>query len=341
MGAPSRNPLREGAPRTRRVDDALRVEAGRDVEVADLGGLSQAEVRIRREGLGRAEEPGELGVLQRWDAPLRVRADRREVLPIGAELAERPVLGDRAGRAWPPVRLESADHQPAGVVPRVEVAVEPANQRQEVVHPLDRIGRDVDVLGRVERDRHADGRGEVTGPQTAGEDHALRADVPAIGTNAENGPALGEDARHGNALADRHPVVVSALGERERRVAGIHGAVPRLDERTHEPIGRGKGPDVRHLRRFQQVRFDAVMTGDRRGVAELGESALVLRERERPGRPEVHVDTGFLREPSVQVHAVAREFGQRVGTAYASHQARRVPRGARCRSALVRGAGRR
>ena len=170
------------------------------------------------------------------------------MLPIGAELPERPVLGDRAGRAWPPVRLERADHQPAGVVSRVEVAVEAAHQRQEVVHAFDRIGRDVDVLGRVQRNRHADGGGEVTGPQTAGEDHGFRLYVASIGADAEGGPSLGEDARDGDAFADGDAAIVTALRERECGVAGIHGAVARLDERADEPVGRGEGPDVRHLR---------------------------------------------------------------------------------------------
>ena len=160
------DPLGQRLPGTGPVDDPLRVEPGGDVEVRDLRGLAEAEVHVGREGLERAQVARELGVLQGRDAPLRVAADRREVLPVRPELAERPVLGDVVGRSRPSPRLERADHQPAGVVPCVERAVERSHQRQQVVRALDRLGRDVDVLRGVERHRHADGRREVTGPQS-------------------------------------------------------------------------------------------------------------------------------------------------------------------------------
>ena len=146
---------------------------------ATSAGLAQAEVHVGRERLGGPQEPGELGVLQRWGCAVRVAADRREVVPVRAELTERPVLGDRVRRTRASPRFERAHHQPAGVVPRVEGAVQRAHQRQEVVRALDRIGRDVDVLGGVERHRHADRRGEVAGPQPAREHHGLGLDVAA------------------------------------------------------------------------------------------------------------------------------------------------------------------
>ena len=103
----------------------------------------------------------------------------REVLPVRPELAERPVLRDRVGRPRPTPRLERADHQPVGVVPRVEGTVERSHQRQQVVRPFDRLGRDMDMFGGIEGHGYADGRGEVTGPQAAREDHGLGLDGAA------------------------------------------------------------------------------------------------------------------------------------------------------------------
>ena len=58
-----------------------------------------------------------------------------------------------------------------------------------------------------------------------------------------------------------------------------------------------------------------MMTGDRCRVAELDHPVIVLGERERARRPEVHVDAGLFGETSVAVDAVGRELGHRVRSA--------------------------
>ena len=101
-----------------------------------------------------------------FSAGMRVRRCRGSSRsgPSRAELTERPVVRDVVGRS----RSSSARTcRPSArrVVPGVEGAVERAHQRQEIVGALDRIGRDMDVLGGVERHRHPDGRREVARPQ--------------------------------------------------------------------------------------------------------------------------------------------------------------------------------
>ena len=183
-----------------------------------------------------ARRKRELRLFERRDPPRRVRSRRREVLPVGAELPERPLVGDRYGRARASVRFERADHQPAGVMPRVEGSVESAHERQQVVRALDRLGRDVYVLGRVERHRYADGGGEVTRPQTTGEDDRLGLHVASIGADARHRPAIEEQLLDPDALADRGAAVMRALGEGERRVP---------DSRSRRRAGGGRRRDRR------------------------------------------------------------------------------------------------
>ncbi len=277
---------------------------------------------------------------ERRDPSRRVRSRRREVLPVGAELAERPVLGDRCGGTRPSVRLERADHQPAGVVASVEGPVESAHQREKIVRALDRFGRDVDVLGRVKRNRDADGRGEVAGPQAARENDRLGLDVAPVGAHAGHGAVLGQQVGDAHTLPDRHATVVRALREGERRVPRVHGPVAGLKERAHEAVGGDERPHLGDLSGFEQTGLDPVVTGDRGRVPELRHPALVLGERERARRPEVHVDARLLGEPPVEVDAVVRELGHRVRAANARDEPGGVPRGARRDPRLVRGAAR-
>ena len=78
-----------------------------------------------------------------------------------------------------------------------------------------------------------------------------------------------------------------------------------------------------------QTGLRPVVTGDRGRVPQLRHPALVLREGERAGRPEVDVDTRLVSEPSVQVHAVVRQLGHRMRAPDPRDEPGRVPRGAR------------
>ena len=212
---------------------------------------------------------------------------------------------------------------------RVERSVQTPDERQQVVRALDRFGRDVDVFGRVERDRHADGRGEVTGPQAAGEDDRLGLDVAAIGAHAGHRAVFDQQGGDLHTLSDRHAAIVRALREGERGVPRVHGAVAGLEERADEAVGGDERPHLGDLSGFEQTGLDPVVTGDRGRVPELRHPAVVLGERERARRPEVHVDSRLLREPPVQVDPVVRQLGHRVRAPNARDEPRGVPRGAR------------
>ena len=215
--------------------------------------------------------------------------------------------------------------QPAGVMSRVEGSVETPDERQQVVRALDRFGRDVDVLGRVERDRHADGRGEVAGPQAAGEDDRLGLDVAAVGAHAGHRAVLDQQGGDPHTLSDRHAAIVRALREGERGVSRVHGPVAGLQERADEAVGGDERPHLGDLSGFEQTGLDPVVTGDRGRVPELRHPAVVLGERERARRPEVHVDSRLLSKPPVQVDPVVRQLGHRVRAADARDEPRGVP----------------
>ena len=176
------------------------------------------------------------------------RIARSAPSPARARRTPSPPGSRRSTSAVP--RLERADHQPAGVVPGVEGTVERSHQGQQVVRAFDRVRGDVDVFGGVEGHRHADGRGEVTGPQAARDDDGLGLDGAARRADARDAPPLQEELLDGDSFADRDAAVVRALRERERRVAGVHGPVAGLEQPADEPVGDRERPDLRDLVRF-------------------------------------------------------------------------------------------
>ena len=97
------HPLGEGPAGAGGVDDALGVEAGSDEQAGHLRGLTEAEAHVGREGLRCGEEPLVRAGAQDGHGALGSRADRREVLPVRLELAEREVVPD--GRHRPRLAL--------------------------------------------------------------------------------------------------------------------------------------------------------------------------------------------------------------------------------------------
>ncbi len=138
-----------------------RVQAGRDEEPGDLGGLAQQEVAVGREALGRAQVVREARLPQRRHAHARLGERPCEVLEVGLELAKGEVRRDGGGGTRPPVGLEGADEEAAAVVPHVDGAVQVADDRQVARGPVHRLRLRPVVLGRVQRQPGAGEQAEV------------------------------------------------------------------------------------------------------------------------------------------------------------------------------------
>ncbi len=181
---------------------------------------------------------------------------RREVIPVLAELGE-AVARHVHRRLRLAVRLERTDDEPAAVVPRIEVAVEVAQESGS--------------------DSSAPSTGSVI-TQTCSAGYS-DTDVPAIRASSEvHRPAASTTVSASMLPASvwtpvtvsprvRNPVTVDAedepraavrgaLGKRERRVARVHGGVARRDDRPHEILGVGDRPPVAHLRGLEHLTLD-------------------------------------------------------------------------------------
>ena len=121
------------------------------------------EVRVGGEALRTTEVVLEADVAQDGQPFARVGEDRREVVPVLAELDE-PAGVDVAGRFRLAFRLEGADQEPAAVVPHVEVAVQVAQDREPFVGDRRLVGHDPHVLRGVQRHRGSGEPGELRGP---------------------------------------------------------------------------------------------------------------------------------------------------------------------------------
>ena len=108
-----------------------------------------------------------------------------ELVPVLGQELELERLGDLVGgdpRLG--VRLEPAHEQPADLLLEVGVAVWVPQRRRRSLEPVDRLGDDVVVLGRLQRNGHPDLLAEGLGPLAAAVDDVLALDVAPAGDHA-------------------------------------------------------------------------------------------------------------------------------------------------------------
>ena len=207
------DPFGERLAGTRAEDDSLRVEPGGDPEAWSLRELAEMEVRVRREALRTTEIVFEADVPQDGQPFTRVGEDRREVLPVLAELHE-PAGVDVAGRLRLAFRLEGADQEPAAVVPDVEVPVQVAQDRELFVGDRRLVGHDPHVLRGVQGDGGAGEPRKLGGPQAGREHGQLALDRASVGGDARD-PSVAP-LETGHADTEHEPraavLVLEALG---------------------------------------------------------------------------------------------------------------------------------
>ena len=222
------------------------------------GRLPHQELVVGRERLGTVVELADPGVREGGDPPHRLVHEHREVLPVLVEELELERVRDRVRRA-PRLRLgfEPADDEPADLLLEVRPAVRVAQDRQVGVDALQRLGHHVEVLGRVQRDRHAHPVTEGLGPLTGAVDDDLGLDPllgatpvdPDPGHPAPPDRVHGVDPGHPGPLHDPRTALSRPLGERHRDVGGIDLPVPGQPDRTEQVTRVDHRPQVERLRR--------------------------------------------------------------------------------------------
>ena len=176
---PLDDPLGQGPARSSRTRDPHRVEARTDGEARQLRRLPADELVVGREALGTVVELADPRLGEHRESVDRTLHEHLEVLPVLVEQRELEGVGDAVGR-HPRFRrgLETADEEPTDLLLDVGVPLRIPQHRQVAVDSLDRLGHDVEVLCRVQRDVDPGHRADGPGPLT---------DAAQVGTHVRGG----------------------------------------------------------------------------------------------------------------------------------------------------------
>ena len=200
------------------------------------GHRSQQGPAVRGDALRPVREVGHLRPAQDGDAPDRALHDLAEELPVRREelLGEVPRHAvHRPGHRLP---LEAADQESADLLAEVDevLRVAEAGRRARQLVPGDRLGGQVLVDERRDRQAHARHRRHLAAPHPGRVDHDLRAHAAAVGDDRRDGAVPRPlDARHADSGLDRHPERPGAPRELRRRPARVDPPVP---GQVHGPV---------------------------------------------------------------------------------------------------------
>ena len=166
-----------------RAREPVRAEAGGDEEAAHVR-LAEAELVVGRERLRPVDEPRDRDVVHRRDALAGVDGDLLEALPVLLEQAAVEVGGMRSTPASSSdhgarCALVAAHHEAAALLAEVDEQVGVAQRRERVSgsRSPERLGDEVLVRHRDDRDAHAREPADLRRVHAAGVDDDLALDV--------------------------------------------------------------------------------------------------------------------------------------------------------------------
>ena len=312
------DPLRDELARAARVRDARRVEAGADEVAGERRRLAEDEVAVAGEALGAVQQHLHLRGLEARRPVHRVRHQRLELVPVLGEELELEALGDRVDVPGLRDRLEAAHHEAAHFLLEVDVAVRVAHDRMVGSDAGDRLGDDVEVLGRVERDVDAREPAERARPLAGAIDDDLALDRGRLAVDddveAAHASLARADAGDARALDDARAAHARAASERLREVGRVGLAVARNPDRACQVVGPQDRRDPPGLGGRDELELDAEALRARHLATEELEPLGRLRDVERAARLPAGREAGLLLERRVELDAVA---------AHARHVARR------------------
>ena len=288
------DPVGQHRAGARAAEEADRVEAGRHEVVAQPGRLAEVVQAVRGEALRAAEVQPDTGVgqdRQPLDHGFVVRA---EVVPVLGQPGELGVRRDAAGRPRVTARLEEADHQPGALVLHVGVFRGGLDRGQAGRQARDRLGDDVVVGQRLQRDPDAEQRAELAAPHAGRVDHVLGLDAARGGVDPGHRVAVVPDAGDGGVLQDRDAKLAGPGGQRHRGVGGVAPAVVRVVHRAEQVTRVQRGEQLDRVVRGDQLGPDAVAVRGRRGPAQFRPAGLVIGQVQRAGALEARAEAGLL-----------------------------------------------
>jgi hypothetical protein len=203
--------MRHRPPDAATSQDADRVEAGRDEVVAQLGRLAEDRRQVRREALGPAEERADPNLLRTRNPLHGGREVWRHPVPVGRQLPKGERVGNTLHLPWRADRLKEAEHEAAALLPEVPVRAWIFEDRQGGVDPVNGLGDEVVVLGRLQRDADSGFLSQLACPHPSAVDHELRLDVAVLGPPPVTAPPARKNPVTGTRSMIRTPRIRAPL----------------------------------------------------------------------------------------------------------------------------------
>ena len=324
------DPLRNHPADPAAGQDADRVQPGGDEVVLQLWRLTDDRLQVGGEAFRAAEQLLDSGLLDHrhpGDGALQVR---RHPVPVGGDLTEREARRDPGYLPRRADRLEQAKHQSAALLPVIAVVGGVLQHRPAAVHPLDRLGQQVVVLGGLQRDAHPGQLAEFPRPHAGAVDNVLGLDVAARGPDPGDSTAVAEEASDSDALDDPGALHPGAPGQRHGHVDRVDPAVGRDVEGGQHVVDPGQREQGGDLARRDLVHLHAAQPVERRNAPVLLQPTPLDGEFDQPALLQAGREASLRFQPGVQVPGVLPQLGRRLrGRAEGGHQPGRVPGGAR------------
>ena len=259
-------------------------EPGGDEEAADVG-LAQDELVVGGEPLGSVDDAVDACVGHRRDAPDGSLHDRLEALHVGRQELAVEVGRDAVERPRRRVTLVAAHAQPADLLAEVDEVVRVAKLWQTRVDARDRLGEEVLVGHRDDRDVHADHPAELRREHAARVDHDVGTDLTAftavLHRDASDPTTLRPDLHDARVRADLRPALARAGGQGVGKTGRVEPAIGRQVDRAEDALGRHEREACLRLVGGDELERQAERLGPAGLAAELLETFRAGREAER------------------------------------------------------------
>ena len=328
LGVALVDPLRQRPADAGGARDADRVHAAAHEEVLDAGRLADHEGVVRSEAFRDIGKVPDLRRLQVREALQAALHERVELLPVLGDLGELEVPGDALHAPGLGHGLEPAEEQRPVFGLEIGAAVEVAHAGEDLLQPLDRLGDDVHVLGRVKRHAHVDHAADLPAPDAGAVDHDLAGDVALVGGHPADGPALHLDAGHRGVFVDLGAPHACALDQGARGFEGIGLAVVWEVKNGHQPLGAHARDHVLGFLQADLVHLDPEGAGHGRTAQPFAPPVLGLADAQRPGRDVAGRHPGLGLERRIELSGVLGEVGHLAVLPQLRHQAGGRPGGA-------------
>ena len=304
------------------------VHAAAEEQPPRLRRFAQQEGAVGREALGAVQQHLHTGGFQRRQPVQRVPHHRLEVVPVLGQQLEGEVLAETVRVDGSRARLEAADQQAARIVTDVEMPVVIRQRRHVARDAVDRLGEQVEVLARPDRNLDPGHGGCLAAPQARAERDGVAAYRAPRGLDAGDTAVRGQNAGHTGVLVDPRAPGLGALdesGAQIRRadpsvVGGPHDAddIVRVHQRPAFPgFADRNGPGA-----------DAEQVCQRLLAPDVDEPILAGGDRERALVDPARRLSGLLLELRVEGDGVADEIGEVAGGAQGPHLGGGMPGGA-------------